>query len=140
MVDVAHPSDIEQALALAAQVGDGFFEAFAEAEGFAEVAARAATDIAEGGGRVDGAVVLEKAVDHFVVGAVAAHGDDQVVAVLQGEARQLGGLPGLLCKGEVDLAQLALKLGGDAWPFAAGRSVGRIGIDDEVGALRARHG
>src|SRR5690606_8010226 len=62
-----------------------------QAEGLAEVAAGAAGEEGEAGVGIDGAVVLEEAVDDFVDGAVAADGEDEIGAGAEGLARERGG-------------------------------------------------
>ena len=67
---------------------DGRFGAGVDAEGLAEIAARAAGDEAEHGVGRDRAVRVEEAVDRLVDRAVAADRDDLVMALAQRFAHQ----------------------------------------------------
>src|SRR5205823_7833568 len=73
----------------------------------------------------------EEAVDHFVDGAVAAHGDDQIAAVAQRLAGEVGRVHGPLGEGVRAFAQRVAHGVGDGIEVARGGAVGRARIDDE---------
>src|SRR5690606_9626610 len=109
-----------------------------------EVGAGPRGDDAYGGLAVDGPprAGMEEAAADLVERAVAADADEQVEAVAQQLAGQLGRLARLLGEAVLELAEMRADGLLDGLPAPAGAAAGRGGVDDDVDlvihGLRAR--
>ncbi len=112
------------------QMLGGVDDVAGDAEHLAEHVGRAARQAAERGGGA------EQAVGGFVDGAVAAEGDDDVIALVRGLATQLGGVTAGLGVDGVDF-EAALQGIDDEVTQAVGDR-GGVGIDDDQHAPLAR--
>ena len=121
-----------QSSAIASRCSVASTELAGDAEHLAEHVGRAARQAAERG------VGAEQAVGGFVDGAVAAEGDDDVIALVRGLAAQLGRVAARLGVDGVDL-EAALQRVDDEVAQAVGDGRG-VRVDDHQHAPLARRG
>ena len=130
---VADPADVH---AHGRGVGDdleGALEPGRDIQAPDEVAARSGRDDAQRGLGIDDPAVLVEAVGDLVHRAVAADADDELGAVLDGLAGDVGGVLGFFRELELELADEVLQALADLGPALARPAPVRLGIDDDLG-------